>query len=202
MVVVSDNNHQEYSSDEEPPYFPTNTKLYQAETPLIINFSTLLKEAVDATLVKLPYASNLWHPISWSGTLQATIAECCEALRAGGHQLLSTPQKKFPNRLSHVAYTSGSTGLPKGSQSSSQSLGHYILEKNRLHNITHNITQQSTVLLASAVSFDPCLSDVLATFQTRARLGLVPRSELSLNLPVVLLVLLMSFVRLLCGVLP
>ena len=68
------------------------------------------------------------------------------------------------NRLSHICFTSGSTGTPKGCMSSSHALKHYIHVKNQAHTITHH----SRVLLASALSFDPCLSDILATCYARA----------------------------------
>jgi acyl-CoA synthetase (AMP-forming)/AMP-acid ligase II/ankyrin repeat protein len=82
------------------------------------------------------------------------------------------------NRISHIVYTSGTTGVPKGCISSSKVLQHYIQAKN----MAHNVTCSSVVLLASALSFDPCLSDILATLAARATLGLARRDELSSNL--------------------
>ena len=78
------------------------------------------------------------------------------------------------NKISHIVYTSGTTGRPKGCVSSTRSLLSYISAKN----VAHEITEQSTVLLASALSFDPCLSDVLATFDARATLAIAPRDAL------------------------
>eukprot|EP00804_Cyclotella_cryptica_P024822 CCRYP_001772-RA/>CCRYP_001772-RA protein AED:0.27 eAED:0.27 QI:185/1/1/1/1/1/4/3000/1114 len=76
--------------------------------------------------------------------------------------------------MSHVVYTSGTTGKPKGCVSSLQSLQHYIRAKNQ----AHDISSKSTVLLASAITFDPCFSDVLATFVANATLAVAPRDRL------------------------
>jgi non-ribosomal peptide synthetase component F len=78
------------------------------------------------------------------------------------------------NRVSHVVFTSGTTGKPKGCVSSIRSLLHYLRAKSD----THCISQHSKVLLASSVSFDPCLGDVLATFSARATLVLPRRCHL------------------------
>ena len=83
------------------------------------------------------------------------------------------------NRISHCVFTSGSTGSPKGCLSSVHSLQKYVTAKNTIH----NITEESIVLLASALSFDPCLSDVLATLTSRATLALASREDLRQNLP-------------------
>jgi acyl-coenzyme A synthetase/AMP-(fatty) acid ligase/ankyrin repeat protein len=80
----------------------------------------------------------------------------------------------FPNIVSHIVYTSGTTGRPKGCVSSTVSLKNYITAKNQ----AHDISEGSIVLLASALSFDPCLSDVLATLDAGATLAVVPRQAL------------------------
>jgi non-ribosomal peptide synthetase component F len=81
------------------------------------------------------------------------------------------------NRISHIVFTSGSTGRPKGCISSFASLLSYIAAKNKYHEVTSN----SVVLLASAVSFDPCISDILATLAARGTLGLARRVDLIQN---------------------
>ncbi|KAL7545143.1 hypothetical protein ACHAWF_008499 [Thalassiosira exigua] len=75
---------------------------------------------------------------------------------------------------SHVVYTSGTTGRPKGCASSLASLRRYVCAKN----VAHGIDETSRVLLASAISFDPCFSDVLATCEANACLCLAPREML------------------------
>jgi acyl-CoA synthetase (AMP-forming)/AMP-acid ligase II/ankyrin repeat protein len=87
-----------------------------------------------------------------------------------------------PNRISHIVYTSGTTGTPKGCISSIRSLRHYLTVKNG----AHHITSDSIVLLASALSFDPCLSDILATFEARATLVIAPRTALIQDLSTVM----------------
>jgi len=86
------------------------------------------------------------------------------------HSSLSTPREI----MSHIVYTSGTTGKPKGCISSLASLQHYIQSKN----IAHDINKQSNVLLASAITFDPCLSDVLATCAVNGTLCLASRDLL------------------------
>jgi ankyrin repeat protein len=53
-------------------------------------------------------------------------------------------------------------------------------------NKAHDITGRSIVLLASSLSFDPCLSDILATFHATATLAIAPRSDIVSDLPTVL----------------
>ncbi|KAL3815880.1 hypothetical protein ACHAXA_010270, partial [Cyclostephanos tholiformis] len=74
--------------------------------------------------------------------------------------------------VSHVVYTSGTTGIPKGCVSSLGSLRHYLHAKN----VAHDIDDTSRVLLASALTFDPCLSDVLATCMANATLCMASRA--------------------------
>lgn len=87
------------------------------------------------------------------------------------------------NCISHIVYTSGTTGIPKGCVSSIGALDAYLETKNK----AHGITSASVVLLASAVSFDPCISDVLATFNAGATLFLATRENLSNRLHDILL---------------
>jgi acyl-CoA synthetase (AMP-forming)/AMP-acid ligase II len=77
--------------------------------------------------------------------------------------------------VSHIAFTSGtSTGSPKGCACSHISLVHYCSSKNT----AHGITCFSTVLLVSAATFDPALSDVIATFRARGTLVVASRLDL------------------------
>ena len=81
---------------------------------------------------------------------------------------------KKNERISHIVYTSGTTGQPKGCVSSISALQHYLHVKNQIH----DISQACVVLLASSLSFDPCLSDILATFHAKATLAMVPKQVL------------------------
>ena len=87
------------------------------------------------------------------------------------------------NRISHLVYTSGTTGQPKGCLSSINSLQNYLTAKNKFHGVTCASSLSTVVvLLASAVTFDPCLSDVLATLTAHRTLALARRRELLENL--------------------
>ena len=64
---------------------------------------------------------------------------------------------------------------------------HYIYAKNHAHGIINSRPEGSArVLLASSLSFDPCLSDILATIEAGATLCIVPRNSLMSNLSSVL----------------
>jgi acyl-coenzyme A synthetase/AMP-(fatty) acid ligase/ankyrin repeat protein len=70
-------------------------------------------------------------------------------------------------KMSHMVLTSGTSGgRPKACVSSRRALRQYIRHKN----VAHDITASSVVLLASNLSFDPCFSDILATWSTGATL--------------------------------
>jgi acyl-coenzyme A synthetase/AMP-(fatty) acid ligase/ankyrin repeat protein len=136
----------------------------------VIDWRTLVKQAADgideAALDYTSKQSTIDRPDTDNYTATATSA-------------LAQPLDASPvNRLSHIVFTSGTTGVPKGCKSSAQALQTYISAKNK----AHEITAASTVLLASALSFDPCFSDVLATLQEGAILALARRQDLRENL--------------------
>lgn len=108
-----------------------------------------------------------------------TDASIWEILRAGD---VDENEDQINSRVSHIVYTSGTTGMPKGCVSSIAALRHYLTVKNE----AHDIDSHSVVLLASALSFDPCLSDILATFQAKATLAVAPRTTLVRNMASVL----------------
>ena len=76
--------------------------------------------------------------------------------------------------VSHICFTSGTSGRPKGCTSSLPSLLSYIDAKN----CAHGIVSDSVVFLASSISFDPCFSDILATFAAGATLAIAPRTRI------------------------
>ena len=82
------------------------------------------------------------------------------------------------NRISHICYTSGTSGTPKGCVSSIHSLLFYIKEKNK----SHRVSADSRVFLASALPFDPCLSDIIATYYAGATLCVAPRAVIKYDL--------------------
>ena len=86
------------------------------------------------------------------------------------------------NRISHIVYTSGTTGKPKGCVSSLNSLSHYIQVKNE----GHSIISSSRVFLASALPFDPCLSDIIATFYANATLCICTKESIRMSLAKIL----------------
>jgi acyl-CoA synthetase (AMP-forming)/AMP-acid ligase II len=78
------------------------------------------------------------------------------------------------NHPSHIVYTSGTTGNPKGCTSSISALVHYIQVKNQSHHVSYT----SNVFLASALPFDPCLSDIIATWSAFATLSMPCREDM------------------------
>jgi len=76
--------------------------------------------------------------------------------------------------VSHICFTSGTSGRPKGCTSSLTSLLSYLKAKN----FAHGIDSTSVVFLASSISFDPCFSDILATLTVGSTLAIAPRSRL------------------------
>ena len=87
---------------------------------------------------------------------------------------------EIKNRVSHICYTSGTSGTPKGCVSSIHSLLFYVKGKNK----SHHISTDSRVFLASALPFDPCLSDIVATYYASATLCISPRDVIKYNLSI------------------
>mmetsp|Transcript_4873 Transcript_4873/g.12067 ORF Transcript_4873/g.12067 Transcript_4873/m.12067 type:complete len:1375 (-) Transcript_4873:463-4587(-) len=75
--------------------------------------------------------------------------------KASAHFYSSDPK----STLSHIFFTSGSSGSPKGCICTAHNLSAYCAAKNT----KHGISETSVVLLASPPSFDPCLGDIVAT---------------------------------------
>ena len=152
--------------------------IYQCLRTEVVNLKEWLQEIVGQTRPAnaLDFASGCDEPT----TLQETIVDCLKHIST--LPLVSRNDKLHRNRMSHIVYTSGTTGVPKGCVSSVQSLHNYIGSKN----CAHSISSAAVVLLASVLSFDPCMSDVLATFSARATLAIAPRDDLRQKLPRVL----------------
>ena len=141
----------------------------------VINVNTLcmddretsLNESIRAVLLaSLPQnCESDFLPLIWRCFYDAfdSIAKSCVSYV--DDECVSAVQ--YDLRLSHIVFTSGSTGKPKGCVSSITSLREYITSKNN----SHRINSDSVVLLASAISFDPCMSDILATLAAQGTLA-------------------------------
>ncbi|KAL9186762.1 hypothetical protein ACHAXT_010482 [Thalassiosira profunda] len=165
----------------------------------LVDFTRLIGEAMDSldehtcNTDGRSFADQLWPFNVRDATIDAlrysqAIPGCYDVARLvaiGAISLSNDPPKHAlpkgsvnpPSQreiVSHVVYTSGTTGRPKGCVSSLASLQHYIWAKN----LAHGIDGSARILLASAVTFDPCLSDVLATCAANATLCIAPRERL------------------------
>jgi acyl-CoA synthetase (AMP-forming)/AMP-acid ligase II/ankyrin repeat protein len=186
IMTASDRDYQGIAniltSMETTPNMSKDTPLYQTNHIQIIDVRSVFPkdkgiEGAKMTLLSISStesmnfmdALELWCS---SGTLEIEMDRDSQYIR-------NSPRY---NRISHVVFTSGTTGRPKGCVSSIRALMHYIRAKNQAHAINEN----SVVLLASAVSFDPCLSDILATFAAKATLAICPRTAWLEELPYML----------------
>lgn len=168
----------------------------------LVDFSRLAEEAQTSLSMHIEQANKLgvslmellWPPEIRTDAIDSlryphSVHECFDVARlvALGLVRLSSPnfvgsspttllsqQCKQRRILSHIVYTSGTTGKPKGCVSSLASLQHYI----RAKNLAHAIDSQSRVLLASAITFDPCFSDILAVCVANATLCVATRERL------------------------
>ncbi len=121
----------------------------------------------------------------------AAIERCraaCEALSRQHRELSGVPitahreashgwfdelmREQDQGSVAYVCFTSGTTGRPKGVEVAFASLRSYAAAKNAIC----GITRDSTVLLASHPTFDPCLGDIVATALAGATLA-VPSQE-------------------------
>ena len=175
--------------------------LYRPESLELVDFQELVQKVVHTAAVEqqqqrtiLAKLETVWEREDCRDLdLQTLINMCADLLsddlQSGTESLDFEPYNcsksnddDSTRRMSHIVYTSGTTGMPKGCISSIQSLQHYLRVKNEVY----AISEDATVLLASALSFDPCLSDVLATLQARATLAIAPRTSLLGNLSTVI----------------
>ena len=155
--------------------------LFQSSTTAIVDFSVSVRHALERAKI-LPAAPLNLDSFPQLPSLQEIIIHICDKLKDNHQSRMGTRVSSKRRRISHICFTSGTTGRPKGCVSSIDSLQHYLAQKNEIHEIDSN----SKVLLASALSFDPCLSDILATFRANATLVLAPRKSLLSSLPNIL----------------
>ena len=168
--------------------------LYLPESSELVDFLTLVQNVLQKSKLKHSHLQDLETILEKDDTtsrlsIQSLVTMCADFLSndADDENIdLYVPEKQGANnenpRSSHIVYTSGTTGRPKGCVSSIMSLQHYLRVKNEVY----SMSQVSTVLLASALSFDPCLSDILATFHAKATLAIAPRASLLGKLSIIL----------------
>ncbi|GKY92879.1 hypothetical protein MPSEU_000257100 [Mayamaea pseudoterrestris] len=161
-------------SDNETDISEAPSPLYRARNVMLLNIASILAGVSVPEKQAVAAIDQLLRKTS--GSLMATIWECGRILN--NISTNSTLLDDDVNIISHLCFTSGTTGAPKGCISSRDSLRNYLNAKNRYHEDDHT----SRVLLASSISFDPCLSDILATFSNRATLVIARRESLVQNL--------------------
>ena len=78
----------------------------------------------------------------------------------------------FPQAVSHVYFTSGSSGAPKACVGTHACLARYAVGKNA----TFGLSSVDCAFVASAHTFDPSLGDIAAAFACGASVALAPRA--------------------------
>ena len=144
--------------------------------PKMLDIGTLLFESKK--YIKSPKSSSSTSSIS-------SIFQKSEIIPSSTKKITIPTLHSNQNRVSHIVYTSGTTGVPKGTISSIKSLLNYTHAKNK----SHEITSSSKVFLASSLSFDPCLSDIIATFYSSGCLCFCEREKMKMDLSFILNVL-------------
>lgn len=166
----------------------------EKKVPSLVDFADLVRLAMQRVKSNLTFANTLEELLTENNQLdqeiRTIISTCARLIATNDHEEkleeiykrdlspFSVRSESSP-RISHIVYTSGTTGVPKGCISSIESLKHYLKMKNQVY----AINEKGKVLLASSLSFDPCLSDCLATFEAKATLVIAPRTALLNALP-------------------
>ncbi|EGD75650.1 hypothetical protein PTSG_07767 [Salpingoeca rosetta] len=83
------------------------------------------------------------------------------------------------NHVSHIFFTSGSTGLPKACAVTRRTL----LEAVHNQRTTFNISANSAVFLGSTITFDPSLCDIFMARAADATVAVAPRHLMLTSLP-------------------
>ena len=91
----------------------------------------------------------------------------------------SPPSSDPSHPLSHVAMTSGTTKSPRLTLHSRKSMSHYVKHKNELL----RCCSSSVVLIASNAGFDPCLGEIVSTFEANGTMVIVGGKQASLLEP-------------------
>eukprot|EP00980_Cylindrotheca_fusiformis_P010511 scaffold2331_cov126-Cylindrotheca_fusiformis.AAC.1 len=126
---------------------------FPGEIPSLLDFSQLVQSAMEQTCeskqMKIIEA-HLSDSTSIEQDIATLIASCADRLAFddSGDRNERPTQPPAESIISHIVYTSGTTGIPKGCISSINSLRHYIRCKNQ----AHSIGEDATVLLSSALS--------------------------------------------------
>lgn len=180
------------SNGDENSTIISSQGLYRSRNTILINFMDQVKTSTSLIYEEMQHQQlssilprirkYLLNDIS-NRPIQEIVNACSYLVSFQERSTNSTPSP-IENRISHVVFTSGTTGTPKGCICSIQALSHYLYSKNKAHGIQPH--KNVTVLLASSLSFDPCLSDILATFQAYATLGIASRINLREQLAFVL----------------
>ena len=161
---------------QETSKFTMGSQMYRAKTMQILGIQQLLED------IRLPSQEVVRaideHLQRTDQSLEELCSQCETITQLQINTSASIPDTRRRNRVSHICFTSGTTGAPKGCVSSYRSLSNYLRSKNRYH----QVDVSSRVLLASSVSFDPCLSDILATFTAKATLVIAKRETILQNL--------------------
>eukprot|EP00977_Amphora_coffeiformis_P016939 scaffold5364_cov164-Amphora_coffeaeformis.AAC.37 len=177
---------QQLTSQEAPRtselyrVFDSSQPLFLASETHVLDVRSIAKEISLKVELKERIATLESNQTCWDTTVERNIRTRIRSISnyVLGEAKNSCFQAPAKNCISHIVYTSGTTGFPKGCIASRNALDAYLEAKNKIH----KVSVESVVLLASAVSFDPCFSDILATINAGATMFLTSRESLSAHL--------------------